>query len=180
MAPTLISREILYKSKHTELRKDKIQLEDGLETYREIIERPSAVVVVAVDNNDEYYFVRQHRWAVGESLLELPAGKIEEGQTPLECADMEVQQEIKMKGYLSPLGQFYASPGYSTELLQVFEATGLMPSALDGDEDERIEIETMPYGDVIRAIQSGKIKDSKSIAALWLHFLKADTRFLSR
>lgn len=180
MAPKLLKREILYKSKYTELRKDNIELEDGLQTVREVIERPSAVVVVAVDNYDEYYFVRQHRWAVGENLLELPAGKIEDGQTPLECAQMELQQEIKMGGYFHPLGQFYASPGYSTELLHVFEATSLVPSALDGDEDERIEIEVLTYVEVINAIKNGQIKDSKSISALWLHFLKTDVRFAGR
>lgn len=180
MAAKLLESETIYSSKFTTLKKDKIQLEDGTVTYREIVVRPNAVVIVPVSNLDEYYFVRQERWASGGNLLELPAGKIEDNQTPLECAHKELQEEIKMDGYITHLAEFYASPGYSTELLWAFVAHGLHPSALVGDDDERIEIEVLRRVEVINALKSGTIRDAKSIAALSLYFLHPDNTFRGR
>ncbi len=175
-APTLVETEKVYSSKFTTLLKDKIAyLGNGgsfHETYRETVVRPDAVVVVAEDQ-EGVYFVKQYRWPAREFMLELPAGKVEEDMSPLETAHKELQEEI---GYDASrmffLGEFYASPGYSTEKIHAYHATGLIRSKLAGDDDEQIEIVKMSLVEALNAVKAGKVHDSKSMATLMLMMQK--------
>ena len=132
----------------------------------EIIQHPPSVVLIVVEGG-ELVLVRQSRPGSGTQTLELPSGKLEEGESPAEAAARELAEECGLAASrLNEIGTFWAAPGYSTELVHVFEATGLSkadPADLDDDED--IEVETRPLAGAL-----GELDDAASIAALalWL------------
>jgi ADP-ribose pyrophosphatase len=131
-----------------------------------LIEHPASVVLV-VSDGDLLVAVRQHRPGAGERLLELPAGTLEPGETAVECADRELAEECGLAAEeLTELGSFWAAPAYSTELVHVFEVSGLSaspPAMLDEDED--IDVERIPLTGALE-----QLDDASSIAALalWL------------
>jgi ADP-ribose pyrophosphatase len=132
----------------------------------ELIQHPPSVVLV-VHEGGELVLVRQSRPGSGTRTLELPSGKIEDGETPPEAAARELAEECGLAAAeLTELGTFWAAPGYSTELVHVFDAAGLSkadPAELDDDED--IEVERRPLVGALEALDDGV-----SIAglALWL------------
>jgi len=127
------------------------------------------VALLPVGQDGLIWFVRQYRHPAGKRLLELPAGTLEPGEPPEECARRECREEIGMApGRLERLGGFYLAPGYSTEYLHVFLAADLQPSPLPGDEDEQLEIERLGLEQALRRMRRGEIEDAKSLAALLL------------
>jgi len=164
-----IASEVKYEGRIATVRVDRFRYEDGSESDREIVAHPGAVGIIAYD--DEFaYLVRQPREAVGErALLEVPAGKLDvEGESPLECAQRELVEEI---GYAAreweEAKRFYATPGFAEEEVTLFFATGLEP--VDGHEpiaEERIEVVRWPLAELDAAIE--ECADSKSIIGLLL------------
>ncbi|MGB2695163.1 MAG: NUDIX hydrolase [Dehalococcoidia bacterium] len=125
--------------------------------------------IVAIDASDRLLFVRQYRHPVGRDLLELPAGTLDQAETPEVCAERELQEEAGYKpGRLDRLGGFYLAPGYCTEYQYVFLATQLIESQLEGEEDT-IELEAMLLDEALRLVANGEIVDSKTVAALLLY-----------
>ena len=164
--PTIESRRI-YSGKIISVRVDTITLPDGGTSQREIVEHGDSVVVVPVDDQQRVLLVRQYRKALEKSLLEAPAGGIEEGESPEEGVHRELQEEIGFKpGILRRLGGFWMTPGFCTEYMHAYLATNLQESALPSDEDENIEVVPVPLSEVESLIRSGEIEDAKSIAAL--------------
>ena len=128
-----------------------------------------SVTIVPLDEKGKIWFVTQFRMGSEEILLELPAGILEDGETPENCASREIREEIGMAaGKLHKLGAIYLAPGYSNELNHVYLATDLSPSPLEADEDEFLGIEKYPYISINSMVASGEIIDSKSVAALSL------------
>jgi 8-oxo-dGTP pyrophosphatase MutT (NUDIX family) len=130
----------------------------------DLIQHPPSVILI-VHEGGELVLVRQSRPGSGTRTLELPSGKLEEGESPADAAIRELAEECGLAAQaLSALGTFWAAPGYSTELVHVFEATGLSqadPAELDEDED--IEVERLPLAGALE-----KLDDGASIAALAL------------
>jgi ADP-ribose pyrophosphatase len=132
----------------------------------EVLQHPPSVVLIPL-NGGELVLVRQSRPGSGGKTLELPSGKLEEGEAPIQAAARELAEECGLAaGELTEIGTFWTAPAYSTELVHVFEATGLRradPAELDDDED--IEVERLPLADAL-----GELDDAASIAALalWL------------
>lgn len=132
----------------------------------QIVQHPPSVVLVVVEGG-ELVLVRQSRPGSGSRTLELPSGKLEAGEAPADAAARELAEECGLAAEVwSPVGTFWAAPGYSTELVHVFEASGLSqadPAQLDDDED--IEVERRPLAGALEALD-----DAASIAALalWL------------
>jgi len=149
------------------LRVDTVRLPDGRTSLREIVEHRGAAVIVPLDGQGRVILVRQYRKAAEELLLEVPAGTLEPGENPIQCAQRELQEEA---GYsadrLQPLPPFWSAPGFTTERMYPFVATGLHPQSARADEDERIEPVTVPLSQVPLMIRSGEIRDAKSIASL--------------
>jgi len=146
---------------------------DGSTSEREIVEHPGAVAVIAHDDL-HVYLVRQPREAVDEeALLELPAGKLDvEGESPLECAQRELVEEIgKSASEWRELKRFYTTPGFAQEQVTVFLATGLAEADHDPDPEERIDVVAWPLSELSNAIDA--CEDAKSlIGLLWFGELR--------
>ena len=165
----LIKSEILLQGRAFKVRRDYLKTPTGRETSLEIIEHGGSVVLIPIDDDGNLLFVRQYRHAVGEDLLELPAGT-RDGDEPFEeCAAREIREETGMEaGKLQKVGGFYLAPGYSSEFMVVFLATGLKDNPLDADDDEFLQVEKIPLKKAIQMAESGDVPDAKSLAALLL------------
>ena len=146
---------------------DTVRLENGRLTEREIVEHPGAVAVVALDGDDNVILVRQFRKPAEMELLEIPAGTLEAGEEPIACAQRELKEET---GYLAEcleqIGGFYSSPGFCTEHIRLYLATGLREGRSAPEDDEAIRIIKVPLSDIPAMVSQGKICDGKSIAGL--------------
>ena len=165
----LIKSETLLKGRTFKVRRDTLKTPDGRETKLEIVEHSGSVVLLPIDHEGNLLFVRQYRHAVGEDLLELPAGT-RDGEEPFEdCAAREIREETGLEaGALRKLGEFYLVPGYSTELMAVFLATDLKENPLPADEDEFLQVEKIPLKRAMDMAEQGGIQDAKSLAAMLL------------
>ena len=165
---TIHSRSI-YQGRAFSVRRDQVRLPNGAETGLDIVEHSGAVTILPVDADDNVWFVRQYRHAVGIELLELPAGTLEPGEAPEVCAGRETREEIGMDAReYQKIGTFYMAPGYSTEFMHVYLATGLFDAPLEGDIDEFLNVECVPLTEISDMIQNGKIIDGKTLAVFQL------------
>ena len=149
------------------VRVDRFRYEDGQEAEREIVAHPGAVAVVAHDG-ERLYLVRQPREAVGEqTLLELPAGKLDEGEDAMATGKRELAEEVgKAAGSWGHLVSFYSSPGFAAEEVHVLLATDLSDEAAETEENERIEVVRAPLERLDQVIAD--CRDAKSlIGLLW-------------
>lgn len=165
----LIERKTVFEGKVVRLYLDRVLLPNGVEAERELVRHWGAVGMVPLDRDGGVFLVRQYRHPAGRELLEIPAGKLREGEDPLECARRELEEEI---GYRASkwtrLTSFYTSPGFSDEILHLFLAEGLIPSQASPEEDEFLEILKVPLEEALGMVASGEIVDSKSIAGIAL------------
>lgn len=163
----LLHSQRVYQGRAVQLKVDTVQKPSGRKTTREVVEHSDCVAILAIDAEDNILLVRQFRHAVGKDLLEIPAGGIEPGETPGQAVCRELREET---GYLPqkvvPLGGFYSAPGYCTEYLYLYLATELVPSPLQAEDTESIEVVRVSPDEVRALIASGKICDAKSIAGL--------------
>lgn len=167
MQEKIISTEHIYDGKIVKLDVHQVELPDGRESARELVNHPGAVAMVALDNEQNVLLVRQYRIGAGKVLLEVPAGTLSPDEAPIVCAERELQEETGYKpGTLEPMGGFFVAPGYSTEYIHLYLATDLKESLLPHDDDEFIELERIPLVDTPQLIESGEICDSKTVASL--------------
>lgn len=145
------------------------KLPNGKEREYDLVQHPDSVAIVPVDENGLIYFVSQYRIGPESELLELPAGVMEAGETPLECAEREVREEVGMAAAeMQALGGFYLAAGYANEYMTVFLATGLYEAPLAPDADEFLNVRTFSIKEAYQLAQDGKLGDGKSLAALLL------------
>ena len=164
---TVIGSEEIFKGRIVHLRVDTVRLPDGKESKREIVAHHGAVCLVAVKEDKTILLVRQFRLAAGGVLLEIPAGTLEEGEEPLACAARELEEETGFRAaQIVPLFYAYLAPGYSTELIHAFLATGLTTTQTHFDEDENLELIALPVAEIERRLLAGEFQDAKTIAAL--------------
>jgi ADP-ribose pyrophosphatase len=163
----VISSEPIYEGRIVRLRVDRVRLPNGRESTREIVAHPGAVCIVPVTDDGRVLLVRQFRLAAGKSLLEVPAGTLEPGEDPLACANRELMEETGFKaGSLQPMFAMFVAPGYSSEKIHAFLATGLEPAKADADFDEFLQLAGMPLVEVEGRILAGEFEDAKTIASL--------------
>lgn len=166
--PEVIASERIY-DRWLGVRIDTLRYASGREGTIDVVEHRGGVAILAIDAQDRVLLVRQYRHAVGRELLELPAGTIDPGESPEHCAERELQEETGYRpARLQRLGGFYSAPGYCSEYLHVFFASGLTESPLQGDE-EAISVERVPLEEALRLVASGKIEDAKTAGALLLY-----------
>jgi ADP-ribose diphosphatase len=148
---------------------DDVRLPDGRSARWERVAHPGAVGIVPLLESGEVLMVRQYRHAVRGVLLEIPAGKLDEGEPPLECAHRELEEEVGMKaGEMLKLAEFYNSPGYSDEYFHLYLARDLAPGNAEPEADEFLEPVRIRLADALRMISNGEIRDAKSIIGLSL------------
>jgi ADP-ribose pyrophosphatase len=164
---TIIRTESIYEGRVVRLALLDVQLPDGKLAKRELVRHPGAVAIVALDAAQHLLLVRQFRIAAGQVLLEIPAGTLEPDESPLACAERELQEETGFRpGSLESIGGIYVAPGYTSEFIHLYYATDLTASRLDGDADEFIEVERVPLTEALAMIERGDIIDGKSIAGI--------------
>jgi ADP-ribose pyrophosphatase len=163
-----LSSKIVFEGRAVKLRVDTIQMPDGRQTTREIVEHGACIAVIAIDRDDKVLLVSQYRGAVGKELLEIPAGGVDPGEDVETAAKREMQEET---GYLPQklvkLGGYYLAPGYSTEYLHLYLAEDLITSRLVAEDTEGITVVRVPVSQIRKLLNSGKICDGKSIAGLY-------------
>lgn len=166
---TTVSSETIYDGKIVRLLRDGITLPDGRAAVREVVDHPGGVGIVPIDGRGNVYLVRQYRYAVGEPVLEIPAGKLERGEDPFLCAKRELQEETGFTaGEYVYLGKFYPTPGYCRELLHVYLALDLTPGETRPDEDEFLTTEVLPFREALRRAVAGEMPDAKTLIGLLL------------
>ena len=171
----VVASEVLRRSRILEFRIDTIETADGKRSTRDIAGHPGAVAVVAIDDADRVLLVRQWRHATGGPLLEIPAGTLDRlADGSLEdhavAAARELEEETGSRAAsFRHLGSFYTAPGFTSELIHVYVATGLTSAHADGlrpDDDEHLELKPMPFADVLAMAMRGEIHDAKSMVGL--------------
>jgi len=164
-----LQSQFVYQGRAFSVRKDQVRLPDGAKTVLDIVEHSGAVTILPIDSEGQVWFVRQYRHAAGIEMLELPAGTLEPGEAPENCAHREIREEIGMgAGKLQKIGTFYLAPGYSTEFMHIFLATDLYPAPLAGDIDEFLSVEYFFLAQIPSLIQTGAIADAKTLAVFQL------------
>ena len=163
-----IDSRVAFEGKLAVVRLERFRYDDGEEAEREIVKHPGAVAILARDG-DSLILVRQPREAVGDpALLELPAGKLDQGEDPLATAKRELAEEVG-KGARSwtPVKSFFTSPGFTDEECHIYLAEDLYDESADAEENERIELVELPLSELDEAID--ECRDSKTlIGLLWL------------
>ncbi|MDR1418565.1 MAG: NUDIX hydrolase [Endomicrobium sp.] len=167
MIEKLIRRHSIYKGKVLEFCCDDVSLPNGAIATREYVGHPGASAVLPFVDDVNIVLVKQFRYVINQETYEIPAGKIDIGETPLDCALRELQEETgyqakKIKKMLS----FYPSTAFSTELLHIFIASDLHKGAIKPDEDEFVETEIFSFQNTLEMVKSGKIIDGKTIIAI--------------
>jgi ADP-ribose pyrophosphatase len=165
-----IDGEVLYEGRILRLEVDRIRFADGGEGRREVVRHGGAVVLLPLTDDGRVLLVRQYRYPTAEILLELPAGTLERGEEPAACAARELEEETGHRaGELISLGAFYSAPGFSDEKLHGFLARGLKPShELTADDDEHLDLVSMPVDELFKAVADGVVRDAKTLATLLL------------
>ena len=165
-----VDEKRIFDGKILSVRCDHVRTPSGHIATREVVEHKAAVGMIAVTKRKSVLLVRQYRYAVHEATLEVCAGLIEQGEDPAQAAEREMQEELNVKaGKLFRIGEFYASPGFCTEMFTLFLAEELEESSLPQDDDENVSVVEIPFKDIPIMIREGKIRDSKTFAALsWL------------
>ena len=162
-------RDIVHVGRRIRVAVDTTTAPDGTVIKRDMIFHPGAVVILPLLGDGQVVLLRNHRFVIGETLWELPAGTVEPGEPLEECAKRELAEET---GYSAEkwtsLGYLYASPGVLDEKLHLFVAEGLTPGAMRPEADEQLEPVVMDFAEAIRLCVGGEIKDAKTITALLL------------
>ena len=163
---TLASEE-KYRGRILCVRRDTVSLPDGSEAVREVVEHSGGVGVIPVDENGNVWCVRQFRYPFGAHLLEIPAGKLEPGESPLACAVRELGEETGFTAaeYTS-LGKLYPSPGYCHETLYIYLATGLTRGEAHLDKGEFLDVETYPLETLYQMVMDDALPDAKTAMAV--------------
>ncbi|PKO84245.1 MAG: NUDIX hydrolase [Betaproteobacteria bacterium HGW-Betaproteobacteria-11] len=162
-----LSSQTVYAGKLLQVHRDGVRLPDGSQGVREWIDHPGAVVVLGRLDNGHLLFERQFRYPLRRIFLELPAGKIDAGEHPLDTAKRELREETGYKARVwRHLGVMHPCIGYSNERIELFWAHGLSYVGHERDHGEFLDVVEMGVGDALLAVRDGEITDAKTISAL--------------
>lgn len=162
-----LSSEVIYKGKIITLLKDTALLPNGRTAVREVVRHPGGVGILAIDDKGCVPMVTQYRYCMGKTLLEIPAGKREQGEAPFATAIRELKEEVGTTAEeWVPMGSLIASPGCYDEVLYLYLARGLTFGATNPDEDEFLDMERIPFEELVHRVMDGEITDAKTVAAV--------------
>lgn len=163
-----LSSSYLYRGRIINVRQDRVQASGNQVAFREIVEHPGAVAILAIDEDNNLVLVKQHRQPAGDVLLEIPAGKLEPGEDPMDCAKREMAEETGLEGSRwQDLFVFYPSPGFCDEKIYLYKVEGLSKAVAPvTDPEEKISVIKLPLKEAGDMIVNGEIKDGKTIIAI--------------
>ncbi len=162
----------IYDGKVVKLRKDDVLLPNGNVSMREVIHHPGGACVIAIENG-EIYFVRQFRYPYGKTLLEIPAGKLNEGEDPKKCAIRELEEETGLvPSDVTLLHSIYPTPAYTDEVIYIYLAKDVKRGKVHLDSDEFLNVEKISLEKAKQMLLNGEIHDAKTIIALYSYFFR--------
>ena len=169
MKETTVSSDLIYTGKTIQLRVDTVEVPNRGYQKREIIEHKGAVAIIAITKENKVVLVKQFRKAIEQEIYELPAGKIEIGETPLDCAYRELKEET---GYsansMKLIHKYYPTPGFSNQLVFIYLAKDLIPGEKQLEEDEFLEVYEVDLETAYKMVYENEICDSKTVIGLLL------------
>ncbi len=166
LAEKTVKKNYVFEGKIINVRCDDALLPNGSPCKREIVEHPGGACVLCVKEG-KVALVRQFRYAYGEELLEIPAGKLEKGEDPMKAAERELAEETGVKAKSLKLLQiFYPTPGYTNEKIYIYYAQGVEEGTQHLDEDEFLGVEFIPVERAVEMALNGEIRDGKTVYAL--------------
>ena len=163
----MVSSETIFEGKIIKVTLDQARLPNGSLAAREVVYHPGGVAVLALDSDNTVYLVKQFRYPLQELLLELPAGKLDHGseEDALLGAQRELSEETGLEAaQWTYLGYTLASPGFCDEALHMYLARGLTRKRQHLDEDEFLDVVTMPFGQLVEQVMDGTITDGKTVS----------------
>lgn len=165
----ILSEETAWRGKILDVRSLEVELPNGRRTGRDIVRHPGAAAVVALTESGKIVLVRQYRTALDRVTVEIPAGKLDPGEDPLECASRELLEETGMIAEkIAYLTTIATSDGFTDELIHIYMATGLSFSKSSPDADEFINVDLVEVGELVDAVLDGRIEDAKTVVGALL------------
>lgn len=171
-----ISSQLIHDAGFIQIHHDEIELPNGKITQRMVVRHSGAACVLAITDENQVVLVRQWRYATGQALLELPAGKLDAGEDPAECALRELAEETPYTAErVEKILHFYSAPGFCDEVLHIYRAVNVQAnSSLKPDEDEFVETVLMSKNEARQAIADNTICDAKTLIALQVWLMESD------
>lgn len=164
----IVTRRV-YEGKVLALDVDEVEEPGGIRAIREVVRHRGSVACLAVHADERVVLVRQYRYAVDQAVWELPAGRLDPGESPEAGARRELEEETGLAaGRLEPLSVFYTTPGFCDEAMHLFRATQLASVPPRPEQDERIEVRTCSLDEAREMIGCGEVKEGKTLVALLL------------
>lgn len=162
-----LSSELIYDGKILRLTRDTALLENGETAFREVIHHSGGVCVLPLDDDGNVLFVKQFRYPFASVLLEIPAGKREPGEDPLQCGIRELSEEVgAIASEIIPLGKLYPTVAYNTEVIYMYLARGLSFHDQHLDADEFVDVIRIPLKEAYEMVMRDEIPDSKTQIAI--------------
>lgn len=162
-----IDGDVLFEGRMLRIERDTVRLPNGLKSSREVVRHPGAVGIIAVEDQ-KVLLVRQFRYAIAQETLEIPAGKLDPQESPLDCAVRELREETGYRGTMEHLSTFYTTPGFTDEIMHLFLARDLVWDPLTPDDDEFIGVERISWEEAVRCAQKNMFNDAKTILGILL------------
>ncbi|HEX4596542.1 MAG TPA: NUDIX hydrolase [Burkholderiaceae bacterium] len=170
LAETTLHTRLAYEGGMLRLHRDIVRCPDGHIAYREFVRHPGAVMVIPLLDADHVLLERQFRYPLGRAFIEFPAGKLDRGEGPLDCAQRELLEETGYRAdHWSHLGGFHNAIGYSDERIDIFMARSLTLDTARRDPGEVLELFSAPWRELDQWVRDGRIVDGKTIIGIcWM------------
>jgi ADP-ribose pyrophosphatase len=166
----------IYQGRIIDLNVERVCLPNDVEVDLEVIRHPGGAAVVPLLEDNSVILIRQHRHCAGGEIWEIPAGRIDEGENPENCAVRELAEEVGYQAdHIEKLTAIYSAPGYCTEKVYIYLATGLTPCEMNQEEDEVIEVMKLSIGEAMEKVKTGEIDDAKTVVGILLTYLNTVT-----
>jgi ADP-ribose pyrophosphatase len=163
-----MTNKLIHKGNLLELHSERVDFPNGGHTYFDIVKHPGGAVIAAINDDNEICLLKQWRYALGEMIWELPAGCLEPGEPPMETAKRELEEEAGVKAQQwRDLGKISSSPGFSNEMLYLYEARELSKGTVKLDDAEQLTAHWLPVEKVLTMAREGDIIDAKTLAVLF-------------